>query len=128
MWKCSKGSARSQNKTNIFSAFQHVLFALSPFTSLYCVWTGNDWNVLYYIVHGVYKLLGKKALYYNKCCSLAVRGCWLHESVTVLAWQWVRNDESTSVVLLSSPFVCCFTHHVIFLFSFWVSKKRKIQP
>lgn len=49
-----------------------------------------------------------------KCCSLARRGCRLHEIVVTvfIAWQLVRNEETLSV----SWFLCCFIH---FLFFFW---------
>lgn len=58
-------------------------------------------NFVLYCKWGL-QTLGKKALYCDKCCSVAVRGRWLHAIVTELfiAWQWVWNDETTSVVLL----------------------------
>lgn len=58
-------------------------------------------HFLFYCKWGI-QTSGEKALYCDKCCSLAVRGSWLHEIVTELfiAWQWVRTNETTSVVLL----------------------------
>lgn len=44
-----------------------------------------------------------------------------------IAWQWVRNDETTSVGLLCSHFICCFTCFVKVFFSVFEILKKKLQ-
>lgn len=53
----------------LFPLLLFIMFELEMIGTfvLYCIW-------------GL-QTLGEKALYYVKCCCLAVRGCWLHEIV-----------------------------------------------
>lgn len=73
---------------------------------------------------GAYQHIGKMALYYDSCCSSAVKSCriaWNCYWVIYKAWHWNRNDETTSAVW--SQFTCCFTHLIDVLCFFWVYKR-----
>lgn len=98
-----------------------MLCCLSFYVSLLCV----ELEVLYYIVNEVNKVRGKMHFTVtNAALKLwGAVGCMTLLQLFI-AWQLVRNDETTSVMLLCSH-VICFTCFVKVFFSvFEILKKR----
>lgn len=72
-------------------------------------------SVVLYCILGIQTLGGKKALYWDKCYSLVVKGCWMHGIVTVIysmvvGWNdvWCCSHLSLSVLSILSVFVLGF--------------------